>query len=31
MHKQLPTWNDPEWQSMLKPILADEGTRLAYN
>jgi hypothetical protein len=31
MHKQLPTWDDPEWQSMLKPILADEGTRLAYN
>jgi predicted metal-binding protein len=31
MHKQLWTWNDPDWQAMLKPILADDDTRLAYN
>jgi predicted metal-binding protein len=31
MHKQLWTWEDHGWQEMLKPILADESTRLAYN
>jgi predicted metal-binding protein len=31
MHKQLWTWNDPDWQAMLQPVLADESTRIKYN
>jgi predicted metal-binding protein len=31
MHRQLWTWDDPDWQAMLQPIYADEPTRLAYN
>jgi predicted metal-binding protein len=31
MHKRLWTWDDPAWRTMLKPILADGATRLAYN
>lgn len=31
MHKRLWTWDDPRWQAMVQPILADEETRLAYN
>ena len=30
-HKALGTWDTPEWQEFIKPTLADEKTRLAYN
>jgi len=30
-HNALHTWDTPEWQSLIKPILTDEQTRLAYN
>lgn len=30
-HKELGTWNDPEWEEILQPTMADEKTRLAYN
>ncbi|SEA79642.1 Predicted metal-binding protein [Desulfuromusa kysingii] len=30
-HSQLKTWNDPEWEEILRPTLADEPTRLAYD
>ena len=31
MHEQLGTWDDPEWEKILRPTLADEKTRLSYN
>lgn len=31
MHQHLSNWEDPAWQSMLKPIMADQVTREAYN
>ncbi len=31
MHEQLGTWDDPEWEEILCPTLADEKTRLSYN
>ena len=30
-HKELKTWNAVEWNELIKPTLADEKTRLAYN
>ena len=30
-HSELNTWDTPEWQEFIKPTLADEKTRLAYN
>jgi predicted metal-binding protein len=30
-HEKLGTWKSREWQEVVEPILADEGTRLAYN
>ena len=30
-HKELGTWNTPEWQDMIQPTLADEETRRAYD
>ncbi len=30
-HKELGTWNTPEWQDMIRATLADEETRLAYD
>ena len=30
-HKKLGSWNAPCWEQMLKPVLADEITRLAYD
>ena len=30
-HSAQNTWNTPEWQEYIKPTLADENTRLAYN
>jgi len=30
-HTQLKTWNKPEWDELIKPTMADEETRLAYN
>jgi len=30
-HKKLGTWESPEWQKIIKPIWADEQTRLAYD
>jgi len=31
MHRRLGTWDDPSWQQITAPTLADETTRLAYN
>lgn len=31
MHTKLGTWQDPCWQPMLTPTMADEETRLSYN
>ena len=31
MHEQLGTWRGPEWEEILRPTLADEKTRLAYD
>ena len=31
MHLQLGTWEDPETEALLAPILADEAIRLMYN
>ncbi len=30
-HTALNTWNTTEWQELIKPTMADEKTRLAYN
>ena len=30
-HTALGTWKTPEWQELIKPTLADEKTRLAYD
>ena len=30
-HKELGTWEGDNWQELIKPTLADEETRLAYN
>ncbi len=30
-HKEVKTWETAEWQELIKPTLADEKTRLAYN
>jgi predicted metal-binding protein len=30
-HQKLNTWADPAWKEVLKPTLADQQTRLAYN
>jgi predicted metal-binding protein len=31
MHARLCTWEDPAWQPLLEPTLADEATRAAYD
>jgi len=31
MHEKLGTWQDPSWETILKPTLADQETRVAYN
>jgi predicted metal-binding protein len=31
MHDQLGTWNDPKWEKIIHPTLADEGIRLVYD
>jgi len=31
MHDKLGTWDDPEWQKIIEPTLADEKTRLSYD
>jgi predicted metal-binding protein len=31
MHTSLGTWEDPAWTAIIKPTIADEETRLAYN
>ncbi|MCB0744238.1 MAG: CGGC domain-containing protein, partial [Ignavibacteriae bacterium] len=31
IHKELNTWGSPEWEDLIKPTLADEKTRLAYD
>jgi predicted metal-binding protein len=31
MHDRLRTWDDPMWQSIIQPTLADEKTRLSYD
>jgi len=30
-HMNLETWASPQWEDIIKPTLADEQTRLAYN
>jgi predicted metal-binding protein len=30
-HSKLHTWDDEQWNLLLKPAMADEKTRLAYN
>jgi len=30
-HKKLGTWETEEWQDLIRPILTDEKTRLAYD
>ncbi|HEX9654317.1 MAG TPA: CGGC domain-containing protein, partial [bacterium] len=30
-HQSLGTWTSPEWQEIIRPTLADEKTRLAYD
>jgi predicted metal-binding protein len=30
-HKQLQTWKNKEWGKILKPVMADKKTRIAYN
>jgi predicted metal-binding protein len=30
-HNKLGTWQDPGWQELLAPVLADADTRLAYD
>jgi predicted metal-binding protein len=31
MHRRLATWDDPSWEQITAPALADETTRLAYD
>jgi len=31
LHTQLGTWEDPCWEPLLEPTMADEDRRLAYN
>jgi predicted metal-binding protein len=31
LHTSLGTWEQPEWQSLLEPAMADEATRKAYD
>lgn len=31
LHTQLGTWEDPCWEPLLEPTMADEAQRLAYN
>ena len=31
MHTQLGTRESPEWEDLIRPTLADEETRLAYD
>jgi len=30
-HLRLKTWETPEWQELIKPVLTDRETRLSYN
>jgi len=30
-HSKLGAWDSPEWKEFIKPTIADEKTRLAYN
>ena len=31
MHEKLKTWDDPEWQKIIEPTMADEKTWLSYD
>ncbi len=31
MHDQLGTWDNPQWQKIIRPTLADEKVRVSYN
>jgi predicted metal-binding protein len=31
MHDKLSTWNDPEWKTIIQPIITDRETRLSYD
>jgi len=31
MHNRLGTWGEPAWKEIIRPTLADEQTRLAYD
>lgn len=30
-HEKLGSWNNGNWSEIIKPVMADEETRLAYN
>lgn len=30
-HKRLGTWDTPEWEALIQPVLSDEKTRIAYD
>ena len=30
-HQELGTWRSPRWQKWIRHVLADKGTRLAYD
>jgi len=30
-HTRLGTWDSPEWEDIIQPVMADEKTRLLYN
>ena len=31
MHEKLGTWQDPEWEKIIAPVMPDEELRLAYD
>ena len=31
MHRKLGTWNDPRWEEILEPTMADDRIRLSYD
>ncbi len=31
LHTQMGTWNEPKWEKIIKPTMADEKLRLKYN
>ena len=31
VHSKLGTWDDPAWESLIKPTMTEQSTRIAYN